>query len=283
MRYKLKNENYEVDIDSLGAEIKSFLFKKEQYLHSGDEIYWHRSSPVLFPIVGRLKKNNYFFNNKSYRLPIHGFARFYEFELVEQIDEKLSFKLIENKDTLKHYPFAFELILSYTLTNKGLKIDYKVSSSEEEIYFSLGVHPAFLLKANIDDTFFTFEKDEDKWALPLNLEYGCICDEKRVALKGNILKLEKNIFENDALIFKNLNSKVVTLNNSKNKKSVRVNFDGFEYIAFWQPVGASFVCIEPWCGIADNINTNHNFKQKQSIIKLKKNQTFSKSLFISLN
>ncbi len=79
--------------------------------------------------------------------------------------------------------------------------------------------------------------------------------------------MKKNIFSKDALIFKDLNSKKITLNNNKNQKSITMNFTNFKYIAFWAPVNAPFVSIEPWCGIADNINTNHNLKDKESIIK----------------
>ncbi len=283
MIYKLKNDKYQIEVDSLGAQLTSFLLDNEQYLYQRDTKYWHRSSPVLFPIVGRVKHNKNRYNNKTYRLPIHGFARFNQFELISKTHNSLSFRLKENNISLKYYPFQFELILSYFLSSDGLKINYQVSTNQEEIYFSLGAHPAFLLKAAIQDSFFTFEKNEKKDAIALNLDTACICDEKSFTLLGNFLKLGKDIFSKDALIFKDLNSKKVTLNNSKNQKSITMDFTNFEYIAFWAPVGAPFVCIEPWCGVADNINTNHNFKEKQSIIKISKNQTFDKSLFISLN
>jgi len=281
MTYELKHKDYAIKVDSLGAELKSFLLKDEEYLYLGDSKYWHRSSPVLFPNVGKLKNNNYIYDNKKYTLPIHGLARHLEFELKEQSSTCLSFVLREDEQTLTHYPFCFELTLTYTLKEEGLKINYTVKS-DEEILFSLGAHPAFLLKAPIDESFFSFDKVENQDAIGLNLEYGCICDVKDFRLDSNTLHLEKNIFSKDALIFKNLNSKNVSMNNTKNKKSVQMNFDGFEYLAFWAPVDAPFVCIEPWCGIADDVNTNHQFEEKISIIKLQKDEVFDKSLFISL-
>jgi len=281
MTYELKNKKYAIKVDSLGAELKSFSLNDEEYLYLGDSKYWHRSSPVLFPNVGKLKNNNYIYKNKNYTLPIHGLARHLEFELKTETNTCLSFILKDNEQTLKHYPFSFELTLTYTLEKEGLSINYGVKS-DEEILFSLGAHPAFLLKAPIDDSFFSFDKVETQDAIGLNLEYGCICDVKNFRLDSNTLHLEENIFSKDALIFKNLNSKNVSLNNTMNKKSVKVSFDGFEYLAFWAPVGAPFVCIEPWCGIADDVNTNHLFEEKTSIIKLQKNEVFDKSLFISL-
>ena len=281
MIYKLQNKNYKIKVDSLGAELKSFSLDNEEYLYLGDSKYWHRSSAVLFPTVGRLKNNNFIYKNKNYTLPIHGFARHQEFELKGKSDTTLSFVLKENTQTLKHYPFGFELTLTYTLEEEGLKINYTVRS-EDEILFSLGAHPAFLLKAPIDESFFSFEKVENEDAIGLNLDYGCITDSKNFKLDSNTLQLEKNIFSKDALIFKNLNSKNVSLNNAVNKKSVKVSFEGFEYLAFWAPVDAPFVCIEPWCGIADDVNTNHLFVEKTSIIKLQKDEVFDKSLFICL-
>jgi len=281
MTYELKNKNYAIKVDSLGAELKSFSLNNEEYLYLGDSKYWHRSSPVLFPNVGKLKNNNYIYKNKNYTLPIHGLARHLEFEIKEETATCLAFVLKDNEQTLKHYPFSFELTLTYTLEDEGLIINYMVKSNED-ILFSLGAHPAFLLKAPIDDSFFSFDKVETQDAIGLNLEYGCICDVKDFRLDSNTLHLEQNIFSKDALIFKNLNSKSVSLNNSMNKKSVKVSFEGFEYLAFWAPVGAPFVCIEPWCGIADDVNTNHLFEEKTSIIKLQKDEVFDKSLFISL-
>lgn len=282
MLYELKNDKYMIKIDSLGAELKSVLYKEEEYLYQGDTQYWHRSSPILFPIVGRLKNNNYIYENKNYTLPIHGFARHNEFILENETDTSLTFILKENTQSLKHYPFSFLLSLTYTLFENSFKLSYKVSSSEE-IFFSLGAHPAFLLKAPIHETYLEFEENENADLFCLNLDYGCIDDKKKDFLNSKTLKLHQNIFSKDALIFKNLNSKKVNLKNELNTKSVHVDFDGFEYLAFWAPVDAPFVCIEPWCGIADDIHTNHELEDKTSIIKLSKNKIFEKSLSITLN
>lgn len=279
---QLHNDTYAIKISPLGAELKSFTCKGVEYLHHGDKTYWHRSSPTLFPIVGRLKNNNYKYKSKKYTLPIHGFTRFCEFELVNQTQNSLTFLLRENSDTLKHYPFKFNLEIKYTLNKEYLRIDYDIFS-DEDILFSLGAHPAFLLHANIDDTYMEFEQEESADALCLDLTLGCISHSKKEMLNSKQLGLHKEIFSKDALIFKNLNSKSVMFKNSQNKRAVKVDFDGFEYLAFWAPVGAPFVCIEPWCGVADDIDTNHRFENKNSIINLPKQTHFHKNLQISLN
>jgi len=277
--YELSNEHYNIKISSFGAELKSVLYKDHEYLHLGDSTYWHRSSPVLFPIVGKLKNNYFTYKNKSYSLPIHGLARHSEFELIEKTSNKLTFLLKEDTNSLKHYPFRFNLEIQYTLNYNNFKIEYKVHS-DENIYFNLGAHPAFTLHSNIDDSYMEFEKDEHKDILCLDMNHGCISHTKKDVLTSNKLQLHHDIFSKDALIFQNLNSTQVSLKNTTNNKSVHVEFDGFTYLAFWAPVGAPFVCIEPWCGRADDIDTNHRLEDKTSIIMLEKDKSFIKTLTI---
>ncbi len=277
----LKNGKYQIEVSSIGAELKSFSCKNVEYLHAGDQTYWHRSSPVLFPIVGRVKHNNYTYKDKKYTLPIHGFARFYKFKLIEKSTHALLFLLQENQETLKHYPFKFNLKIKYTLHKDGLKIDYSVYS-DEDILFSFGAHPAFLLHASIDDSYIEFEKDEHSDTICLNMKTGCVSPKIKKILNSSRLSLHHDIFAKDALIFKNLNSKEIIFKNTRNTKCVKVAYAGFTYLAFWAPVGAPFVCIEPWCGIADSIDTSHKFESKASIIKLDKNTLFERSLRISL-
>lgn len=280
-KFTLKNDNYSITISSLGAELKNVLFHNEEYLHQGDK-YWHRSSPVLFPIVGKLKHNNYTYKNKKYTLPIHGFARHNEFELIKQDDNELAFLLQENETSLRHYPFKFNLKITYTLNEDSFSIKYEISSSDKEILFSFGAHPAFLLKADINDSYLKFEEIEKANLLCLDLKYGCIYKTKENYLNSDILKLNKDIFQDDALIFKGLKSNKVSLLNNKNKKSISVTFNDFSHIGFWAPINAPFVCIEPWCGIADYLNDSYNFEEKNSIISSCKDDIFSRSISVSL-
>lgn len=282
MLFVLKNDQASIEVNSLGAELKSFKLKNEEYLYSGNDTHWHRSSPVLFPIIGKLKNNNYKYQNKNYSLPIHGLARHLEFILISQENNTLSFLLEENEESLKHYPFRFSLKISYVLNNNKLEIKYTIKS-KDDILFSLGTHPAFLLKADINDSFIEFEKHENADLLSLNLENGCIKDKKKKDfLDSKFLNLEKNIFSKDALIFDNLKSKVIFLKNNKNNKKVSVEFKNFPFLGLWAPIGAAFVCLEPWCGIADYENSSYDLENKVGIITLKKNEVFNRKLLITI-
>ena len=113
------------------------------------------------------------------------------------------------------------------------------------------------------------------------MKVGCISTKTKEFSNSKIINLEKNSFKNDALIFKDLKSKKVSLKNTLNDKCIHICFGKFEYIGFWAPIDASFVCIEPWCGIADYENTNHQLEDKVGIIKLNKNEIFERVINIS--
>ena len=56
---QLKNEKLTVVISSHGAELQSIKNEEgREYLWQGDEKYWPRRSPLLFPIVCGLWKGD---------------------------------------------------------------------------------------------------------------------------------------------------------------------------------------------------------------------------------
>ena len=65
MNYEIKNEFLKVKIKSFGAELNSLLKIDEdlEYIWQGNKEFWNRHSPILFPIVGRLKEDSYFYKN----------------------------------------------------------------------------------------------------------------------------------------------------------------------------------------------------------------------------
>ena len=55
MRYFMENASMKVEVESLGAELKSVLGKKSniEYMWCSNPEYYKRSAPNLFPIVGK--------------------------------------------------------------------------------------------------------------------------------------------------------------------------------------------------------------------------------------
>ena len=198
MNYEIKNSFIKAKIKSFGAELNS-LQKIEndfEYIWQADSQYWARHSPVLFPIVGRLKNDSYFYKDKKYSLSQHGFARDKEFELIKKEDDFIEFSLKNDEETLKNYPFLFELNISYKLEKTKLIISYKVKNrSEDRLYFSIGAHPAFNISSG---DFLDFEDVRTSKRYFLN-DKGLIYKNEEVSFTKNSLILGEEIFKNDAL------------------------------------------------------------------------------------
>ena len=75
MKHTLKNDFLTMTVDEMGAELVSVTKDNKEYIWQGDEAFWPRRTPVLFPIVGSLKNKEFIHNGKAYPMNQHGFAR----------------------------------------------------------------------------------------------------------------------------------------------------------------------------------------------------------------
>ena len=282
----LKYGNVEIGVFTKGAELYSYKINGEEFIWERNPEFWGGSSPVLFPFVGILKSGKYTFDGKEYEISTrHGFARDNNFDLIEKGENFLKFKFSSNEETLKKYPFKFDLFLTYKINGDTLEIKYEViNKNAGEMYFSLGAHPAFALKLNenikLNDYFLEFEKEET--AQIYKLVNACVLNEKQDYLKNEkIIRLNETIFDDDAIIFKNLKSNKVTIKCDKTDKKISVNYEGFPYVAFWSKHAAPFVCIEPWFGITDFESCSGKLEEKEGIIKLPENNNFTAKLLIT--
>ena len=228
---------------------------------------------MLLPIVGRLKNDSYFYKNKKYSLSQHGFVRDKEFELIKKGEDFIEFRLKNDEETLKNYPFLFELNISYKLEKTKLIISYKVKNrSEDRLYFSIGAHPAFNISSG---DFLEFENITSSKRYFLN-DKGLIYNNQEVSFMKNSLILDEEIFKNDALVFNDKNIKSIILRDKNSNKILKVEFKDFPYLGIWsKPNLAPFVCIEPWFGVADLENSNQNIEDKIGIQVLLKDELFS--------
>ena len=282
MNYEIKNEHIKVKIKSFGAELNSLQKIDEdlEYIWQGDSKYWNRHSPILFPIVGRLKNDSYTYQNQKYNMTQHGFARDKEFEVIKNEADFMEFRLKSDEKTLLIYPFLFELYISYTLVKTKLIISYKVvNKNADEMLFSIGAHPAFNWTLKEDEKkenyFLEFENIKETKRYFLN-DKGLVYDSVDLKIIDNKIALNEELFKNDALVFEDLNIKTLTLKNSINENYIKLNFENFPYLGIWsKPTGAPFICIEPWFGVADDENSNQNFEDKKGIITLQKDEIFS--------
>lgn len=288
MQHNLSNDFIEVSIKDFGAELCSLKKKNDsiEYIWQGDEKYWNRHAPILFPIVGKLLDNEYIYENKTYKMGQHGFARDSLFNVFIKADDYLCFKLESTKDTFEVYPFNFELYIGYRLINNKLEVSYKViNNSNKEMLFSIGAHPAFNWPLeNADKTNYYFEFEDAKELERLPLTPNGISEKKELINLDNKLLLSEEIFKDDALVIQNLKNKTITYKNSQDSRKINLSFKGFDYLGLWSKSnGAPFVCIEPWHGIADFIGHNKKLEDKKGIITLKANEVFESSYTIAID
>lgn len=277
----ITNSQLSATINSFGAELISLVKNNKNYIWQVDEMYWNKTSPILFPIVGRLKNDSYTFNGKTYQLSRHGFARNMEFTFDKKSDSQVIFELNETEVTKAIYPFNFKLLLAYTLLDNELVIEYFVRNQSDEVLpFSIGSHPAFAISDKFENYSLQFNKEDAFETHHLENE-SFNGKTTLVETKNNAISLNYNLFEKDALVFKQLKSNEVILKN-KDKSILKVNFDHFPYLGIWTKENAPFLCIEPWCGLADHTNHNGNLEEKEGMNHLPAGEDFLRAIRIEI-
>lgn len=273
----IENELLKVSVKTVGAEICSIIDKKnnQEYMWEGDPAIWGSFAPVLFPIIGCLKDNEFLVNGKSYSVPKHGFIR-NNTTLKSSIlnNNTIEFRYKFDKTTLLNYPYSFEFVLHYILDGKTIHVQHTILNHDKQkpMYFSLGGHPGFKCPffdgEKYEDYYIEFEQIENESTWQVTKE-GLIDVTSIPCLENtNRLQLNSSIFKNDALIFKNLKSKKVVLKSDSHSNGIEISFSDFNYLGIWAKPDAPFVCIEPWLGISDSISTNKDFTQKEGIQRL---------------
>lgn len=287
--YTIENSEIRASIHSKGAELQSLYQKEHQleYMWSGDPAFWGKHSPLLFPIVGTLKDNSYEYEGKSYTLARHGFARDREFLAETQSGDAISFLLRSDEQTRSVFPFDFELRVIYRLRAGGISTTYQVKNpGKGPLYFSVGGHPAFRvpLAAGTEYTDYYLEFDGVETAPRWPISKDGLIGRDPIPLLQNtaVLPLRKDLFAKDALVIKSLVSRGVTLRSGQTERGLRMDFPGFPFLGIWAAPNADFVCIEPWCGIADPVDSNQKWTEKEGINKLEGGGVFERTWTLRL-
>lgn len=273
MNITIKNNTLTAIISAKGAELISLKSDKREFIWEGNPEFWGKHSPVLFPIVGTLKDNSYNYLGDKYSLSRHGFARDMVFDVKEQSGNSVVFSLQSSEETLKNYPFAFELQLIYTLESDQLTLQYKViNNDKKEMPFSIGAHPAFALPKDFNTYSLSFEEDTNlQYFL---LENDLLSDQTaELNLSENKLHLHYSLFENDALVFKELQSKAITINENE-QPLLKIIFHDFPNLGIWTKADAPFICIEPWFGYSDTPKNSGAILEKEGVIILESGEVF---------
>lgn len=268
----IKNDCLTVEISTLGAELHSVKNKDGmEFIWQRNPDFWKNCAPVLFPICGGLKDDKFTYDGREYTLEKHGFVRFEEFEVEKALDSEIVFLLKSCERFKKSYPFDFELRVKFTLDKNTLNVTYSVTNpSDKTMYYSVGAHEAYCCPGGIENYSVELEKREN---LDTYVVDGNLLEHKTVRVLENDthFPLSYKYFDNDLLLFKHLKSSSVTLKGAD--RSIKLDFDDMDYFVLWTVPGAEYICLEPWCGVPDSVDSDGDIAKKEGIIALNAHET----------
>lgn len=274
----LENEALRVQIAALGAEIQSIVSKEtgRENLWNGDTRVWRNRAPWLFPIIGQLRGGTFTYKGEKYATPMHGFASKREFE-VEQDGAQATFTLRADEETLKVYPWRFELKIAYALEGTQLNIGCTVRCEEdEEMFFSFGAHPGFTCAPGDTLTF-----DGAKTLTCQRLDLGTHLLKHESIEIDETIDLQEELFDADAMLLRAPACAGATLRR-KDGSGVRYEFGQVPWVGVWTRAhgGLPYICVEPWYGVDDPIDADGDIEKKLDIVRLPAGNTFIMNLSI---
>jgi len=261
---ELKNEQLTVKVAEKGAELQSVKDSegREYMWQAGPE--WSRHSPILFPIVCSVNDNTYRVDGKEYHLPRHGFARDAEFKVISQSAEKVTLALHDTEETLKVYPYHFNLAISYKLEGNKVHVTWHVENTDcQEIHFQIGGHPAFNVPGGKLEGRIQLDNEAPMETLKSHADGSHEMVEVPLEAEKGMLHVCNDFFRHDSVKIHNCQTHKAVLLDTDGTPAVTVDYQT-PVCAFWSPYGkqAPFVCIEPWYGIGDPIGFQGEFKDK---------------------
>lgn len=274
MLYTIENDYLTAQIDDMGAQLHSMKSKEDEkeYIWQGNPAIWYGQAPVLFPVIGQLLDDKFRYDGAEYPMAKHGFARKTPFEAADVEGARAVFLLKSSDTTKAMFPFDFELEVCFELVGRALKVTHTVTNTDDKtMYFSLGAHPGF--NCEIGDYLEFEESEEGAEVEKIDKENIIIGRKFSVDLvDGNKLYLTPDLFNDDALIFSDLNSSVVTLHGQD--RTVRFDFGDAPFLGVWAKPNAPYVCLEPWYGVNDDRIRYGDISQKRGIQSLEPDESF---------
>ncbi|MBY6091099.1 aldose 1-epimerase family protein [Maritimibacter alkaliphilus] len=271
----LSNGHLSLSVASLGAEMQALCTATGgSYLWAGDAAFWTGRAPLLFPIVGRAPGDVISAGGQEAAMSQHGFARRSLFDLVEASETACHHVLRASEQTRAVYPFDFALHVTHRLDGRTVQCDVTVENAGVvPMPFGFGFHPAF------------------RWPLPgaeaaphvVTLASGGNPD--RRALNDGLLEpaplpgpfvagrleIEEALFAEGALVFPN--GAEALRYGPEDGPGLRFAFRNLPDLALWKPVGAPFLCIEPWHGTASYVGDGPEIAARPNSLTLAAGET----------
>ena len=288
MQIKLENEYLEVRISPIGAELKG-IFSKEtgkEYMWQPGKELWNHSSMLLFPNPGRINGDRVIIRGKEYPASMHGFASDLSFGVLERTEQKVSLVYDADEVSLQYLPYQYRIIIEFSIEGKLLLQRFQVINMDtEDIYFSIGYHPAFYLPLAIqelaDDYVLRFSKEQTLFE-EKTLDFCRLrlpeCDKPYIC-NESVIPLNNHFFDHESMIFSGVDADTITLESLKSGMFVELGIHNFPYLCLWgMPLMPYFICIEPWCGVSEKLDSNHIWEEKEGNVRVAKDDIFERTL-----
>lgn len=285
----IKSNSLKVEVNELGSTLESFydLEGNTELLWQGSEDSWSGKDVTIFPFVGRLKDGFYTVEGKKYSMSAHGLCCQHKFAIEDREENRVSHRFVWSQETLKSYPYKFDLtVLHEVLGDKYIKTMRVKNLGESQMYFMLGGHPAISLTSkdgcDTSDNYIEFPKTlhpknyyldkEGKFIDRLDEigEFDKIYCDKALMKKYATLILAQENFQSLNLVRGDGKTLEFTLNNPP-------------VLAFWShPEKGEYICVEPWYGLPDEVETKRELKDKERINSLAAGEVFEYSFAIEI-
>ena len=241
----LNNGQIKAHVNAYGAELKGLEMDGLEYLWQGDPAYYDRTSPTLFPIMGRFLSDTYYVKDRAYHMGINGLAMHRNFAVENVTETSASFGLTDDERTRREYPFAFRLRVTYTLDGRRMRVHYHLENpGGEPLPFCFGCHTAYRWPLEGDDPSqyeLRFEQKENLASFnPFNWKDPDF-------VKNGMVSLNHALFENYTRSMTGISSETIEYASRTAPHGVRLHRKEFPYLAIWTlPDGnARYICLEP--------------------------------------
>jgi galactose mutarotase-like enzyme len=283
----IRSDVLSAEIDPLGAQLSVLRNNAAlDLLWDGDPAVWAGRAPLLFPIVGVLAGGAYRLGLKTYPLGRHGFARGKLFSIESTSSSAAVFRLAADEASLQVYPFQFALRVRYQLKGATLSVTTSIRNQDDaDMPASFGYHPGFRWPLPFGQArsahFVEFETDEPAPARRIDSAGLLTATRHPTPIAGRRLVLADSLFQEDVLIFDQINSRSVLYGSSHGPR-LKIDFPDTACLGVWTKPGAPFICIEPWHGITDPEGFSGDFKDKPGVFVVKGGESFCARMDITL-
>lgn len=279
--YSIENHNIRAEFSDTGGKLRSLCQSGENLLWTGDPAYWDDRAPILFPFCGKCREGFYLWRGKRYPMSIHGFLPSTPMRVTAHEPDAITFRLDSDAATRAIYPFDFTLELSYRLTDRGVGLRIAFTAGGEDVPFSVGAHPGFVLPG---EGCYRLRIAGDRAPIALEITENGLLGPSPTPIspdESGDLALTPDLLGQCGLFLQELEPDVILWREGSPHR-VRIRFDGFPTLGLWQPKDAPFLCAEPWAGLPALDGVVTDLANKPGTLWAKAGETVELSMEIEL-